>query len=62
MIVETLFREMFPRFRVHATFVVEAKFASREAKMFLNVFRNILLPRQLFPRLHAAETMLTRIQ
>ena len=51
------FPETFPRLRAHATFVAELKFASREAKMFLNVFRNILLPRQLFPRLRAAETI-----
>ena len=44
--METLFPEMFPGLRAHATF------ASREAKMFLNVLRNILLPRQMFPCLH----------
>ena len=46
--METLFLEMFPRLRAHATFV-------EEAKMFLNIFRNILLPRQMFPRLPSKE-------
>ena len=48
-------KQMFPRLRPHETFVSEAKFASREAKMFLNFFRNTLLP-QLFLRLRAKET------
>ena len=33
--------------------VAETKFASREAKMFLNLSRNILLPQQMFPGLRA---------
>ena len=31
-------------------FVAKAKFASRGAKIFLNLFRNIFLPRHMFPR------------
>ena len=48
-------KQMFPRLRPHETFVWEAIVASREAKMFLNFFRNTLLP-QLFLRLRAKET------
>ena len=38
-------KEMFPRLRPKKTFVAEAK-------LFLNLFRNILLPQQMFPPLH----------
>ena len=47
---------MFPSLRPQETFDTRAKFASRETKMFLNLFRNILLPQQMFPRLHAEGT------
>ena len=46
---------MFPSLRPQETFVVEARFASREAKMFVNLFRKILLLQQMFPRLRAEE-------
>ena len=47
---------MFPRSRPQETFVAKSKFASREQNMFLNLFINILLPQQIFPRLRAEET------
>ena len=53
---------MFSRLPAHATFVVDTNFASETQKMFLNSFRNILRPQQMFPRLLAEETMLTRFQ
>ena len=34
---------------------MEARFASREAKSFVNLFRKILLLQQMFPRLRAEE-------
>ena len=46
---------MFPCLRLQETFVAETKFASREAKMFLNLFRNIFLPQHMFPRLRTEE-------
>ena len=53
---ETLLRkQMFPSLRPQETFVVEARFASREGKMFLNLLRTILLLQQMFPRLRAKE-------
>ena len=42
-------KQMFPHLRPQETFVAEAK-------MFLNLIRNILLPQQMFPRLRAEET------
>ena len=51
---------MFPCLRTHATFIADAKSASETQKNFLNFFRNILRPQQMFPRLLATETMLTR--
>ena len=53
-VAETFFRkQMFPRLRLQETFLAGAKFASREARMFLNLFRNILLSQQMFSRLRA---------
>ena len=51
-------KEMFPRLLPQETFATEAKFASREAKMFLNSFRNILLPRFRVPLHSYAVTLL----
>ena len=48
---------MLPCLRAHATFVTDAKFAFETQKMFLNFFRNILRPQQMFPRLFATETL-----
>ena len=54
---ETLFwKQMFPSLRPQETFDTRAKFASRETKTFLNLFRNKLLPQQMFPPLHAEGT------
>ena len=47
---------MFPSLRPQETFVVEARFASREGKMFVNLLRTILLLQQMFPRLRPQET------
>ena len=49
------------RLRPKETLVAETKFASRnllpgKQKCSLNLFRNISLPRQTFPRLRAEET------
>ena len=52
IVAETLLRtQMFPCLRAHATFVADAKFASEMQKMFLNFFRNILRPQQMFPQM-----------
>lgn len=48
---------MFPRLSALETFVADAKFAFREAKMFLNLFRNTLLSQQMILRSRAEETI-----
>ena len=50
-----MFPSMFPCLRAKETF-----FVSEKQKMFLTFFRNILFLQQMFPRLRAEETMLTR--
>ena len=46
----------FPVCGLKKIFFAEAKFASRVAKLFLNLFRNILLSQQMFRRLSDEET------
>ena len=48
---------MFPRLSAQETFVADAKFAFREAKMSLNLFRNTLLSQQMILRSRAEETI-----
>lgn len=48
---------MFPRLSALETFVADAKFAFREEKMSLNLFRNTLLSQQMILRSRAEETI-----